>query len=554
MTQVQPSKPDQRVLVVIPARGGSKEIPRKNLCPIGGKPLIAWVIEAALAARVDRVLVTTDDERIALTARRVGAEVLMRDPELARDAVTLDPVVYDAVQKEEGAGRSYDLVLTVQPTSPLLRASTIRRIIDRFNAEEVDTILTALDDTHLAWEERDGKPVPVYTARVNRQHLPRRYRETGGVLATRRACITSAGRIGKRVQLETLAGFEGLDIDTADDWLTAEAALGRKRIAFFVIGNRTQGLGHVSRVLTLLESLNSHHTRVFCTPEQELAISTFESAFYKPECVSIADRMVALERFGADIVIHDELDTDPDQLRAEKAAGMKVVVFEDLGPGQQEADLVFNALFPEAQTDVSRKRFFGPDVYCLRDEFRHAKRNPFRERPERILITFGGTDPSGLTQRVLSCVATHSALPITVVAGRGLADFDALEKQVADIAGDGRNITLHRDAALMSELMGGADIAFSSAGRTLYELTHMAVPTIVLAQNDVEMMHRFASIDNGFIFLGKGVEVSDDAILAALQALLSSVELRRALHDRMLARDLTRGRDVVVKEILESTP
>ncbi len=554
MTEQRPGSAGQRVLVVIPARGGSKAIPRKNLCPIGGKPLIAWVIEAACAAGVDRVLVSTDDDRIALTARRAGAEVLMRDPELARDAVTLDPVVFDAVQKEEHAGRDYDLVLTVQPTSPLLRSSTIRRVIDRFADDDIDTILTAIDDTHLAWEERDGKPVPVYTARVNRQQLPRRFRETGGVLATRRRCVTQASRIGGNVQLEVLDGFEGLDIDTGDDWLTAEAALARKRIAFLVIGNRTQGLGHVTRLLTLLESLNAHHTKIFCTPEQDLAISLLESAFYRPERVEPAERVEALKRFGADIVIHDELDTDPQQIRAEKAAGMKVIVFEDVGPGKDEADVVFNALFPEEESEPSRKRFFGPSVYCLRDEFRHAKRNSFHEKPRRVLITFGGTDPSRLTLRTLELVVSHCNLPITVVAGRGLADFEELETRCGALAALGRDIEVHRDAALMSELMAGADIAFSSAGRTLYELAHMSVPTIVLAQNDVEMKHRFASIENGFIFLGRGVDVQDASIASALQSLIASTDLRRALHERMLCRDLTLGRGAVVKEILETTP
>jgi spore coat polysaccharide biosynthesis predicted glycosyltransferase SpsG len=113
-------------------------------------------------------------------------------------------------------------------------------------------------------------------------------------------------------------------------------------------------------------------------------------------------------------------------------------------------------------------------------------------------------------------------------------------------------VELQRDVPLMSELMAGADVAFTSAGRTLYELAHMGVPAIVLAQNEAEMKHHFASIENGFLFLGLGREASPAAISSALDALTTSRDLRRALHRRMMAIDLTGGRDFVVQRILES--
>jgi CMP-N-acetylneuraminic acid synthetase/spore coat polysaccharide biosynthesis predicted glycosyltransferase SpsG len=541
-----------RTLVVIPARGGSKGIPRKNLSPIGGKPLIAWAIESALAAPVTRVLVSTDDGSIAHVARRHGAEVLMRDPALAADMITLDPVVHDAVVREEAAGRSYDLVLTVQPTSPLLRTSTIRTIVERFADSEIDTILTVVNDTHLAWEERGGRAVPAYEKRVNRQQLPQRYRETGGVLGTRRRFVTAAGRIGPRVSLQRLDGFEGLDIDSADDWLVAEAALRQRRIAFITIGNEQQGLGHVTRTLTLLESFNGHYSRVFCPPGQELAVTRLRQAFYDVREVAPDALLKELTDFGAHIVIHDQLENDPARLHAEREAGMKVVVFEDRGPGQEAADLVINALYPAEETEPAKHRYFGPSVYCLREEFRLATRNACRDEVRRVLVTFGGTDPAGLTFKVLDVLSAQRELPLTVVAGRGLARYAELEQRVAALREAGRDVLLYRDVPLMSELMAGADVAFTSAGRTLYELAHMGVPAVVLAQNDGEMKHHFASIENGFLFLGLGSEASAGAISSAFDALTTSRDLRRALHRRMMAIDLTGGRDFVVQRILES--
>ena len=159
-----------RTLIVIPARGDSKGIPRKNASSLAGRPLVARAILTARAADAEaRVVVSTDDAEIASIAHRTGAHVVMRDPSLATDAVTLDPVVHDVVLRDEAAGYACDHVVTIQPTSPLLRPATVTRIVRRLAADEADTILTAIDDTHLAWGLRDGVPQPEYASRLNRQ-------------------------------------------------------------------------------------------------------------------------------------------------------------------------------------------------------------------------------------------------------------------------------------------------------------------------------------------------------------------------------------------------
>ena len=544
-----------RTLVIIPARGGSKGIPRKNLRPLAGKPLLAWAIRAAQDAEaVHRVVVTTDSDEIARTARRFDADIVMRDPTLAEDAVTLDPVIHDAVLQVEAHDEPHDLVLTIQPTSPLLRGTTVDRVIARLAREpDLDTVLTVVDDTHLAWRMDGETPVPDYEARVNRQSLPQRFRETGGILATRRAHVTRDSRIGPRVAVFPLTSLEGIDIDGPDDWLMAEAALSRRHIAFVVIGNREHGMGHVSRVMTLMESMSGHITRAFCDSSEHLAIERLRASFFPVEVVPRDQMLHAMIDFGADVVVHDELDTRADDLRAERSAGIKVVCFEDRRGGPECANLLFNALYPAEETNAERGRFFGPDVYCLREEFRHARRREPGADVRRVLITFGGTDPSGLTLRVLDAVADARNTPITVVAGLGLSPFEDLERRCDHWRNRGADIELLRDVPLMSDVMARADLAFSSAGRTLYELAHMAVPTVVLAQNALELEHRFASAENGFLFLGLGRDVNAAAIRGAFDALVSSPALRASLRARMLDRDLGPGRDRVVRAIVELT-
>lgn len=115
------------VLLVIPARGGSKGIPRKNLQPVAGRPLISYAIEHALAAAtVDHVLVSTEDPEIAEVAHAWGAEVpFMRPSELAKDHISLIPVVAHAAKTTDALGWKVSVVVSLQPTAPLLRSSTI---------------------------------------------------------------------------------------------------------------------------------------------------------------------------------------------------------------------------------------------------------------------------------------------------------------------------------------------------------------------------------------------------------------------------------------------
>ena len=111
------------VLGLIPARGGSKGLPGKNLMVLAGKPMIAWTIEAALAAHsIDDVVVTTDSAQIAAAARDAGADVpFMRPADLAADGTPMVDTVLHALDALEAQGQAYDVVALLQPTSPLRR-------------------------------------------------------------------------------------------------------------------------------------------------------------------------------------------------------------------------------------------------------------------------------------------------------------------------------------------------------------------------------------------------------------------------------------------------
>jgi N,N'-diacetyllegionaminate synthase len=147
-----------RVLAIIPARGGSKSVPRKNLQPVAGRPLIAWTIETARRSRtLDRVIVSTDDEEIAAVAREWGAEVPMRRPaELARDDTPgLDPVLHAVSWLADREGYEPDLVMILQPTSPLRRADDIDAAVGLLVARRALALCSVTPNPHPAsWSSR----------------------------------------------------------------------------------------------------------------------------------------------------------------------------------------------------------------------------------------------------------------------------------------------------------------------------------------------------------------------------------------------------------------
>jgi CMP-N,N'-diacetyllegionaminic acid synthase len=220
-----------RVLAIIAARGGSKGIPRKNLRQVAGKPLIAWSIEAARAARyVDRVITSSDDDAIVDTARKLGCDVpFVRPADLARDDTPgIEPVLHALSILPD-----YDIVVLLQPTSPLRTAQDIDACVEQLvtaGAPSCVSICEAETHPYLTYERTsDGSLRSFVTAEVanmRRQDFPPAWRLNGAVYAARVAWL-----IGSRSFLNAatigypMPAARSLDIDTAEDLAAADAAL-----------------------------------------------------------------------------------------------------------------------------------------------------------------------------------------------------------------------------------------------------------------------------------------------------------------------------------------
>lgn len=545
MTTVGPR--DASVLVVIPARGGSKGVPRKNLRSLRGRPLISYAVATARGSRFrPDVVVSSEDGEILAIARKLGAETHERAAGLADDTTALDEVVADAY-RARSAGRSYDLVATVQPTSPLLAASSLDRAIELMvQRPEIDTVVSACESHHLTWRIDGGRFVPNYAERLNRQYLPATYTETGGFLITRPRIIDERGtRVGDRVELLVVSPPEAIDIDSVEDFWLCERYLGRRKVLFVVTGYDAVGLGHVYNALTLANEMHHHDIAFLVDRDSDLAYRIVAAQHYTVHRQESDSLVEDVRQLGADVVINDLLDTSPEYVQGLKAAGATVINFEDLGEGARYADLVINAIYPERQ--ILPNHYFGHRYFAGRSEFLMTEPRGIAERVRRVLVTFGGTDPNDYTRKVLRAIGPEChrrAIRVDVVLGTG---YEADRKIPED---DG--VTVVRGVANLSDYIRSADIVFTSAGRTVFEVAIIGTPAIVMAQNDREMTHFFASEEHGFENLGMGTGVSEEEIATTFATLVDSPQTRHYMNRLMLESDLRSGRDRVLKLIEEA--
>ena len=229
-----------RVLGLIPARAGSKGVPGKNTRPLGGRPLIAWTIDAAARARsLTRVAVSTEDEGVAEIARSCGAEVPFRRPaELATDTSPTLPVVLHALDALAAGGEpDYDAVCLLQPTTPLRTAADIDdavRLLERTGADSVISF-TEVGDAHPARMRtlleglRVGPgPVPEPGGGARRQDLDPFYLRAGSIYLTRVATLRSGSFEGDDCRALLVPPERAVNIDEELDWQWAEHLAARQ--------------------------------------------------------------------------------------------------------------------------------------------------------------------------------------------------------------------------------------------------------------------------------------------------------------------------------------
>lgn len=523
-----------KILAVIPARAGSKGIPNKNIRIINGKPLISYCIENALRSKyITDIVITTDSVEIELIAKKYKVAYIHRKAELCEDAVTLDAVVYDACK-----GHNAEWIVTMQPTSPTLRHETLDNAIEYAIKNNLDTLISGVNRPHLAWIEKNGRCVPAYEKRLNRQYLPKRYIETGAFVVSKVEIVTKDTRIGDRVGIYEISQKEAVDIDTFEDLVCAEQILKEKKIAIIVNGNNDIGLGHISRALELADMF-------YYKPDIYYDISVTSRHFFGNTTYPLftfdgkGQLLYMLKKKAYQIIINDILDTDVqyiDEIR-ENVPQAKIVNFEDLGTGRNHADLVINALYKDNYKE--KNVYFGEKYYLVPKLFLLYNPIVIHENVKRVLVCFGGADPQNYTEKVLHIIRNekYHSIQFVVILGKAKMNVNLIMQENTR-----PNIDILYDIKNIPEIMEQSDLAITSRGRTCFELAVLGIPTIAMAQNERETLHEFAGEENGFRYLG--TKISEQKICEELDYMLHSTkEEREKMQKKMLSCDLVSGRE-----------
>ncbi len=548
---------NKKILAVIPARGGSKGIPRKNIQLLAGKPLIAWTIEQAKKSKyINKLVISTDDEEIAEISKKYGADVpFLRPKKLGEDYVPLDPVIFHAVNViEKKEDIKYDFVITIQPTSPLLTTKTIDKAIEIMLNEDYDTLISVKNETHLYWTKKDKNFVPLYKERKNRQYLDRIYKETGAILISRREIITENNRIGSKVFLFEIPKEESIDIDTYQDWWIAENLLKKLTIAFRVDGEEKIGLGHIYRSITLANRLAFKHKVVFLMDvNKKLGIKKVrEHNYHIITFKNEKELFNKLEKINPDIIINDILDTNKKYIIKLKKRKYFIINFEDLGEGAKYADVVINALYENSYP--SKNHYYGYKYVCLRDEFYiFSPKKEVSRNVRNILISFGGTDPNNLTIRTLKALEKTylKDISIKIILGLGYNQKEKLYKYVDRLKKKRFIIDIKENVRNMAKEIHDADLVITSNGRTIYEVVSIGTPCISIAQNEREARHLFVHNSNCIKYLGMECSVSEKNITSAIEKLTKDYKLRKEINRKYSKFDIKEGVNRVLRLIFD---
>lgn len=228
----------QRVIAVIPARGGSKSVPGKNIRPLAGKPLINWSIEVARqTSEIDRVIVSTDDSKIASVSRECGAEVYIRPAHLATDEALVIDALKDLIQTLRAEQESFEWLVLLEPTCPLRTPEDVHNCLKLLMQGAYDSVATFKEaelNPHRAWRIIGETPEVFILGSIPwlpRQKLPKAYQLNGAVYVFRAGMLAAETRailLGRPAAV-MMPPERSHDIDDLVDFMVVEALLNMNR-------------------------------------------------------------------------------------------------------------------------------------------------------------------------------------------------------------------------------------------------------------------------------------------------------------------------------------
>ena len=528
-----------KVIAVIPARGGDPEVPYLNIKKLGAIPLIAHTLEEANKSNyIDRLIVSTDDDQVERVAREYHAEVVRRPDELAQNIPEIREVIRHAVETVEDDTR-FDIVVTLQATSPFRRAEQIDAAIDELVDNEFDAVISLKEVRTLTWHRPRGKLEPLFERPTRRDELEPLYEEDGAIRALRRDVLASSERLGEKVGHILMDKMSALTVHDIYDFWLAEKLVHLPRVLFCVDGGSEMGMGHVYRSLAVAKELTQivPHADVCFLMRAELpeGVQHIAAAGYPIRVArEDADTTIGVIRdYSPNIIINDRPFLDDDYLQALAGLGASTInlvdSLDDIEKPFELASIII-ATMEEGELELDDYHA-GPAFAILRDSFRKKTNEApaISDQGRKIVISFGGSDPQNLTMKALSALDGLADVSVTVVLGPAYGYRNELDALVAKLS---VKPEILKNVEHMADILFEADLVLCSGGMTVFEIAALGRPGIVLCQNtrERERMEGFARYGT-ILHLGLGTDVSEKTIRNQAEELVKDRGRRQQMSD-----------------------
>ena len=487
------------------------------------------------------IIVLTDSEEICLIAERNGASPIYNDRQSTDLFGILKRLLSGSVDS------SYDIVdvLVLSPYVPLLTSEELVAAYQSFILSDADVLRPVRHECHRLFSDQN----------CTLQELMAGAQDHSLVLDSQAFLLFKYHLLADDCMRPAVVApwtlrTQTVEIETLQDWWVSEKLLQRRRIVFRVIGDNEVGMGHIYRALAIAHELTDHEILFVCDSKSFAVVNKLAGYDYWLDVVPEGKMVSSITRLQPDLVINDILDTTVEYILGLKEKRFAVVNFEDLGSGAANTDLTINELYDEPIIEGDQI-LWGHEYFFVREEFDAARPHQLGDKVDSILVTFGGVDQNGLTLEVYRAVrklCREFDIHMNIVTGPGYRDYQVLADEVAKYGG----ASVTHSTGVMSKIMEQSGVAITSNGRTVYELAHMNIPSIVIPQNARECTHAFASEETGFIPMPpyqKGA--SESQICHNLRQLLTDASFRLKLMKNIEPYSFRDNKKTVINKILE---
>jgi len=531
--------------IIIPAIKKNVAFTDDLVKKLAGISLIQRAIDKAKElVSADRIRVITDSDEISLICQRNKVNYIY-DAGFYLDPHIMLGGIYNLLPQ---IAAEFDDILLLSPYAPLVKTQDVLNGYMEYKKNGNMVLVPVRRQGRHLFKKKNRSLQRLFSA-ADKEEV---FLESKAFLIFRASLVNEKGVMRQTEPTSYELTDDSPEINNYQDWWVCEKLLNRKRIIFRVIGNEIVGMGHIFRALSLAHEITDHEIRFVCDEQSRVAANKLAGYDYwlaTYPANKLTDEIIKLQ---PDLVINDILDTSREYVLMLKDKGIKVVNFEDIGPGAVLADLTINELFNEPVLS-GENIHWGYKYFFVRDEFDDARPHRFTDRIDNVLITFGGTDQNDFTKKILQAIhpfCRESGIRIYIVTGDGYPHKKILREILKEQ--NYSNVEFTHATGVISSIMEKTQVAVTSNGRTVYELAHMNIPAIVLSHHPRERTHLFSIEAHGFINLGLyDPGLTEEKVLAAFKRLVNDTAYRKSLFTRMKPFRFNKNKTRVVKLLMQ---